>query len=112
METIIITPDQIEAVIQGFKGRVFSIEFIKKDGTRRKMTCRRGVRKGVTGKGLRYDPRKRELLTVYEFGPKDEGEGRWRMIPTNTRVQVIRHAGMTIKVAPGEGGIVQEESNG
>jgi len=33
-------------------GKFFTIKFIKKDGTLRKMTCRTGVSKGVTGKGL------------------------------------------------------------
>ena len=38
-------------------GRIFYAEFIKKDGSLRKMTARLGVHKGVTGKGMHYDRR-------------------------------------------------------
>mgnify|MGYP000394956649 CR=1 FL=1 len=60
-------------------GRIFYAEFIKKDGSLRRMTARLGVHKGVTGKGMRYDPLERGLLPVYDMDKAD-----WRMINLNT----------------------------
>lgn len=48
-------------------GRIFFIEFIKKDGSKRVMTARRSVRKGVNGKGMSYSPLGRGLLTVFDM---------------------------------------------
>jgi len=53
--------------IQDSNGRIMNIVFIKKDGTRRSMNCRLGVHKGVTGKGMRYYPILKGLLTVYDM---------------------------------------------
>jgi len=60
-------------------GRIFYAEFVKKDGSLRRMTARLGVRKGVTGKGMRYDPLERGLLPVYDMDKSD-----WRMVNLNT----------------------------
>lgn len=57
--------------IQDSNGRIMNIVFIKKDGTRRSMNCRLGVHKGVTGKGMRYYPILKGLLTVYDMGKND-----------------------------------------
>lgn len=48
-------------------GKIFFVEFKKKDGTIRRMTARRSVSKGVTGKGMAYSPLGRGLLTVYDM---------------------------------------------
>ena len=48
-------------------GRIFSVTFIKKDGTTRRMSCRRGVKKGLTGTGMRYNPMSKALLPVYDM---------------------------------------------
>jgi len=60
-------------------GRIFYAEFVKKDGSLRRMTARLGVRKGVTGKGMRYDPLERGLLPVFDMDRAD-----WRMVNLNT----------------------------
>jgi hypothetical protein len=46
-------------------GKFFTVKFIKKDGTLRKMTCRTGVSKGVTGKGLAFEPKEKGLKVVW-----------------------------------------------
>lgn len=56
-------------------GKFFTIKFIKKDGTLRKMTCRTGVSKGVTGKGLSFEPKEKGLKVVWST----DAEG-YRMI--------------------------------
>lgn len=40
-------------MLQG--GKFFTVTFIKKDGTIRKMNARLGVTKGLTGKGMAYN---------------------------------------------------------
>ena len=60
-------------------GRIFYAEFVKKDGSLRRMTARLGVRKGVTGKGMRYNPLERGLLPVFDMDRAD-----WRMVNLNT----------------------------
>lgn len=66
-------------LIRGSQGKIFSVEFIKKDGELRKMNARIGVSKGVNGKGLKYDPFERGYLVVFDMG-KDS----FRTINLNT----------------------------
>ena len=51
--------------IRETNGKFFSVVFIKKDGSERKMTARVGVSKGVKGVGQKYIPSDRGLITVY-----------------------------------------------
>lgn len=65
-----------ELVMKGFieeakKGKIFSVDFVKKDGTVRTMNARLGVKKGLTGEGMKYDPLKRGLLPVYDMQKRD-----------------------------------------
>ena len=55
------------AKIQTAQNTIFSIEFIKKDGTVRNMVARLNVKKGVNGKGLSYDPIAKGLLPVWDM---------------------------------------------
>lgn len=74
METI--TRDQAAQLIDSTKGTIFKAIFRKRteeeDGTRkfRRMICRKGVKKGVTGAGMSYAPRERELIPVYDMEKK------------------------------------------
>jgi len=64
-------------------GRIFTVEVIKRGnrrtgegvGERRVMVCRRGVRKGIKGTGMSYDPISKALLTVW-----DVQKGAYRMV--------------------------------
>lgn len=49
------------------EGKIFTVEFVKKDGSVRKMNCRLGVSKDVKGVGLKFDPVKKRLLPVYDM---------------------------------------------
>jgi hypothetical protein len=51
--------------------KIFSVTFIKKDGSLRKMNAMRGVRKGVKGVGHSFNPSEKNLLTVYDMQKKD-----------------------------------------
>jgi hypothetical protein len=50
--------------------RIFTVTFVKEDGTIRKMNAMRGVRKGVKGVGLKFNPSDKNLLTVYDMQKK------------------------------------------
>ena len=48
-------------------GGIFNVRFYKKDGSRRSINARFGVRKGVSGAGLKYDPASRNNIIVYSM---------------------------------------------
>jgi hypothetical protein len=60
-------------------GRFFSVSFIKKDGTERKMTARLGVKKDIKGVGLKFNPSERNLIVVFDIHKK-----AYRMINLST----------------------------
>ena len=65
-------------------GRIFTVDFIKRtNGELRTMVCRRGVRKGITGRGMNYDPLSKALLTVW-----DVQKGAYRMISLDNLVSL------------------------
>ena len=80
-----VTFKDIEDVI-GNGSNFFSVTFQKKDGSTRNMVCRRNVQKYLAGGEMKYDPRERNLLTVWDcnavgsHGPNDKG---YRMINTS-----------------------------
>lgn len=65
-------------------GKIASVTFVKRsDGMERKMLCRVGVRKGVTGRGAAYDAESKNLLTVYDMEKQ-----AFRTIPAENVVEV------------------------
>jgi len=55
-------------MIEASGGKIFSVTFVKRStGTSRRMTGRRGVRKGVNGEGQPFNPKDHGLITVCEF---------------------------------------------
>jgi hypothetical protein len=67
--------DQILAT----NGKFFSVSFIKKDGTERRMTARLGVKKDIKGVGLKFNPTERNLIVVFDIHKK-----AYRMINLST----------------------------
>ena len=63
------------------EGRIFSAYFRKTDGTMREMVCRRGVKAHLNGGSLRYDPKPKLLLPVFDM----QKEG-YRMVNLKTLV--------------------------
>lgn len=61
--------DELKAMIKSTKGRFFSAEFIKANGSKRKIVARIGCHIGVKGTSNRKQ--KDRLITVYE--PKVKG---------------------------------------
>ena len=64
-------------------GKIFTACFIKKDGTERVINCRTKVSKGVTGKGMSYNPKDLGYLVVFDLKCND-----FRMINLNTLIWV------------------------
>ena len=50
------------------KGKYFSVVFTKKDNSIRRMTARIGVKKGVKGVGMKYDPADHGMMVVWDAG--------------------------------------------
>ena len=48
-------------------GGIFNVKFYKADGTLRSINARFGVRKGVTGKGLSYNPSERNNIVIFSM---------------------------------------------
>ena len=58
---------EAQQLIKNSRGRIFTVEHIKKDGTLRKTNCRLGVKAFVNGKGLKYNPSVKGLEPVYDM---------------------------------------------
>ena len=63
------TSDELKAMVKSTKGRFFSAEFIKANGSKRKIIARVSCHIGVKGVGRKNT--KENLVTVYE--PKVKG---------------------------------------
>lgn len=74
-----ITAGQAKHIIQDYKGGTFfTVTFVKRStGETRVMNCRKGVHKGLSGGGLRFDPKDKGLVGVFDI-PK----GQHRFIAT------------------------------
>ncbi len=82
-----ITAFQALKIIKETQGKVFTAVFTKKDGTQRKMNCRLGVQKNLTGKGMAYKPADYDLMTVFDMKINDY---RTLNLQTLTALQVAK----------------------
>ena len=63
----IISKLRAQDLIKASKGRIFTTVHTKKDNTQRVTNCRTGVKKGVTGEGMKYSPADYNLIPVYDM---------------------------------------------
>ena len=84
-KVITINKETAKDIVSGYKGnQFFSVTFVKRSlGTTRKMNCRKGVHKGVTGAGQKYDPASQNLVCVRDVKAK-----AYRMIPLENIVAI------------------------
>jgi len=68
-----------EKIIKLVGNKFFTISFIKKDGTLRKMNARLGVTKHLKGGKKSYNPDDFNYLTVFDLGKK-----QYRTVNLNT----------------------------
>ena len=80
-----------DEVIKSTHGKIFSCEFIKKDGSLRKMIARLGVAKNLKG-GNNGASTKNSLITVY-----DMIAGAYRMVNLST-LTALKVAGVNYEV--------------
>jgi len=68
MSVHIISKMEAKQILDSYPsdGTIFTVTFMKRGGGLRKMNCRKGVKKGVKGVGLGYDPKKHNLVPVYD----------------------------------------------
>ena len=91
------------SILRATNGQLFSVTFTKRTtGEERKIVGRTGVRKGVTGTGLRYNPANRDLLTIWDNGkvPNAQGEKSegHKSIPMND-IKEVRAGGAKFRIA-------------
>ena len=72
--------------------KIFSVDFIKKDGSLRTMIARLGVKKHLQGGTLKYYAEEKSLLPVFDMEKQ-----AYRMVNVNT-ITEIRYDGETIKL--------------
>ena len=74
-------------------GLIFTVDFVKRsNGELRTMNCRKGVRKGVSGVGLKYNPAAKALVPVFDM------KKGFRMIALES-IQRIAMGGKVYQVA-------------
>lgn len=73
----------VQSLLKETNGRFFSVEFIKKDGTPRRMLARLGVRKNLKGVGLAYVPEERGNMVVYDMVKR-----QYRTISMDTVIKI------------------------
>jgi hypothetical protein len=79
--------DELKAMVGD---KIFTVLFIKKDGTLREMNCRLGVKKHLKGGELGYNAKELNYLPVYDI----QKEG-YRMINVTT-IKEIRFKGQVV----------------
>ena len=92
---IMITKKEAKHLLKKMQkdNRMFSLQFIKKDGTKRIMLARFNVTKGLTGKGAKYNAEDYNLMTVY-----DMNKSSYRSVPLD-RLIGLRTKGKRYYVA-------------
>ena len=63
--------------------KIFSVTFIKKDGSIRKLVGRLGVRKGVKGVGMSFSPSEKNLMVVFDMHKR-----AFRMVNLQTILEI------------------------
>lgn len=58
---------EAKEAIHNHGDKIFTVVFIKKNGEQRVMNCRKGVKKGVKGVGLPFDPADYNLMPVFDM---------------------------------------------
>tara|TARA_Y100000310_G_scaffold250080_1_gene256225 strand:- start:87 stop:410 length:324 start_codon:yes stop_codon:yes gene_type:complete len=86
----IIDIDTAKQYIYKTKGKIFSAVFTKKNGEKRRMVCKLGVKKYVKGVGMKYNPRELGYITVYDMHKArlEDPRRAYRNINTDTLEQI------------------------
>lgn len=74
-----ITKQEAENLIKSSKGKIFTVTFIKKDGTERVMNARLGVKVYLKGGSLPYNPEDMGYIPLFDIKIKE-----YRILNLNT----------------------------
>jgi len=67
------------------EGTIFTVTFVKRgDGSLREMNCRKGVKKHIKDGILKFDPKKKNLVSVFDMQKKE-----YRMISLENITKVV-----------------------
>jgi hypothetical protein len=68
-EKMQVTKDEAKRMVEEVKdGKVFTVTFVKRStGQERVMNCRKGVVKHLKGGEKKYDPKKKNLVCVFDM---------------------------------------------
>lgn len=89
IEVEIISQDEAKALFGTIRnGQFFSAVFIKKDGSERKINCRRGVKKHLKGGTLKYNPADYGLMSVCDMQLVRKGVEPYRMLNVKTTTEI------------------------
>lgn len=89
--------ERVRRIIKATNGKFFKVTFTKRTtGELRTMICRTGVAKFANGKGRKYDPADKDLVTVWDLQAWDpeKGDTGYRSINLRT-VCEVKFRGMT-----------------
>lgn len=65
-----ISREDLVKILKGKRGKMLTIAYRKKDGSLRILNTVTGVRKNITGAGLKYDPDKYGYIILYDLKAK------------------------------------------
>lgn len=85
-------PEAVNIITRKTRGGFFGIEFVKKDGSTRRLNARLGVRKGLAG-GKNTVDHKPEYLTVWS-----RHDHSWRNVNVNT-IRRVTFGGVEYEIA-------------
>lgn len=66
-----ITKTEAKEKIYSAGNKIFTVTFVKKDGTVRQMNCRLNVKKHLKGGKLAYNPKEYDLISCFDVQKKD-----------------------------------------
>lgn len=92
---------QVAGLIKAIsKGKIFSVTYTKKDGSKRTICTMNGCHRGVKGEGLKFDRKEKGVLPMYDLNVARKTKNpykSWRMVNVGT-IQSIRFDGIELKV--------------
>jgi len=65
-----ISREDLVKILKGKRGKMLTVAYRKKDGSLRILNTVTGVRKNITGTGLKYDPDKHGYIILYDLKAK------------------------------------------
>jgi hypothetical protein len=89
VEVKFIGVNEVRPVLNSIRnGQIFTVIFTKKDGSERKMNCKRGVKKGQAGGKLNYNPADYGLMSVFDMKLSKTPEKAYRMLNCKTTSEI------------------------